>query len=120
MEPMKVWIASKYGFYSIVQKPVNNFQIRSRNIEDIENLLNITKIDAKIDEVSGIDYQCRIHVDQEDMLKAFIILGENINYSNFKDEVKKHEDQKNKIFAYYRIWEVLLSVNTKMGNMWNF
>jgi len=97
---------TKYGFYSIVQKDYDVYHVRSRELQDIKNLIQeIPLPDANIIETSDSDYAVRILVGRDDLQKILIFLGDNLDYSNFKNEVGLHSDQSRK--PYSDIWELL-------------
>jgi len=101
-----MWLMTKYGFYSIVQKKPGEYHVRSREMKDIENLVkNVPLPNAEIKDTTGSDYAARIVVGSDEVLSIIKFLGENIDYNNFKDKIDKIPEQRHK--PYHRIWSVL-------------
>ncbi|MCK9154642.1 MAG: hypothetical protein M0P12_00860 [Paludibacteraceae bacterium] len=66
-----MWIFSKFGFYSIVQKD-SGYQARTREKKDLSNIINACGFfDKEIKESVLTDYQYRICVSKEEV---FIIM----------------------------------------------
>lgn len=111
-----MWIASQYGFFSIVRKDEDVFFIRARVRQDLENLLGMACLK---DEEDGIrvwpqaDYRYRIIVDLEVLLEIFIQLAVGIDYPNFKARVYEREDQVAKLGPYQRIWSLMSELQEK-------
>ncbi len=101
-----MWLMTKHGFYSIVEKKSGEFHIRSRERKDLENLVRgIPLSNAQILESDTADYAFRIIVKKEDVLAVLNFLGETLDYDNFKDKVDRTPDQKHK--PYHKIWGVM-------------
>ena len=101
-----MWLMTKYGFYSIVQKEPGKYHIRSREQKDIENLVeNVPLPDAEIMESDRTDYAVRVIVGKEDVLAVLKFLGENLDYDNFKAKIDRTPDQEHK--PYHEVWHVL-------------
>ncbi len=97
---------TKYGFYSIVQKQSDEYHVRARERRDIENLVNGVPLPkAEISDSSVTDYAVRIIVGRADVLAIMNFLGENIDYSNFKDKIDRTPNQARK--PYHQIWRVV-------------
>ena len=102
-----MWIASKFGFYSIVCKNEDEFHIRARLKVDLENLLIATNIDEQIHQSDRADYRYRLVVGSDAVKKVFSILCESINYPNFKNQIAETPSQEDKLDAYHDIWSVM-------------
>jgi len=69
-----MWIASKFGFYSIVQKQAQSegqpaiFHIRARIRTDLENLLRGLSFKCEILEWPQADYRYRFLASDRDVL----------------------------------------------------
>ena len=101
-----MWLMTKYGFYSIVQKQPGEYHVRSRERNDIENLMDqVPLAQVQVIESKHSDYAFRIIVKKEDVLAILKFLGETIDYDNFKDKIDETPDQKHK--PYYEIWDIL-------------
>lgn len=101
-----MWLMTKYGFYSIVQKQSGEYHVRARERKDIENLIKCIPLPhMKIKESDRTDYAFRIVVEQADVLVILRFLGETLDYSNFKDTIDQTDDQKYK--PYHKVWSVI-------------
>ena len=102
-----MWLMTKYGFYSIVQKQSGVFHIRSRERKDIENLVeNVPLPEAEIMESDRTDYAVRVIVGKEDVQTVLKFLGESLDYDNFKAKIDRTSDQRHK--PYHEVWQVLV------------
>ena len=101
-----MWLMTKHGFYSIVQKQRGEYHVRTRERKDIENLvIRLPLAKAKIVENESSDYAFRIVVGGEDVGTILKFFGETIDYDNFKDRIDRTPDQKHK--PYHQIWHIL-------------
>ena len=104
-----MWIASQFGFYSIVCKGEDQFHVRARVRSDLENLLVATDLDEKIHENDISDYKYRLVVGHDAVRKITSTLAETLDYSNFKNKIAETPSQEPKLHAYHCIWEVMHS-----------
>ena len=108
-----MWLATKFGFYSIVQKQALDdggspcFHVRARVRTDLENLLTATGLQREILEWPDADYRYRIIIDAEDLTHLMLVLVENLDYGNFKSMIAATPEQRGKLHAYHEIWEVM-------------
>lgn len=105
-----MWLATKFGFYSIVKSSENNsFMVRSRERKDLDNLkrnvLNFKNRKIHFSEIT--DYKYRIFINKEELAELMLFISENVDYSNFKDKIKSSLDQKDKLPYYSEIWGVM-------------
>ncbi len=101
-----MWLMTKYGFYSIVQKRPDEYHVRGRERKDLENLVaGVPLLKTEIAESADTDYAVRIIVRKSDVLAILNFLGENLDYSNFKDKIDRTSDQARK--PYHEVWHVL-------------
>lgn len=101
-----MWLMTKYGFYSIVEKKSGEFHVRARERKDIENIVeHVSLPKARIIESDSNDYAYRLIVQKADVLSILRFLGETVDYSNFKDTIDQTNDQKHK--PYHKVWAVL-------------
>ena len=98
-----MWIASKLGFYSIVQKD-DGFHVRARNRPDLERLLTAAAVTAPIQEWPAADYRWRVILEPTQLAGVFRALEASVDYPNFKSEVARHADQTEKLPAYHALW----------------
>ena len=104
-----MWIASVLGFYSVVKKGgPGQWQVRGREKQDLLNLLAAMNLPVDRLIVSrDTDYAYRIIVDAAELGQVFVALAETVTYPNFKSEVARRPDQRNKLGPYHRIWSIL-------------
>ncbi|MEK9754479.1 MAG: hypothetical protein VW338_14895 [Rhodospirillaceae bacterium] len=113
-----MWIASKIGFFSIVQKDAQT-HIRARVKKDLENLIEEIGIegwseeDLTIQEWPGADYRFRLRIHPDDLGVLFQKLAETIDYPNFKNEIHRRPDQAAKSPAYTTLWGHLHSLQER-------
>ncbi len=101
-----MWLMTKHGFYSIVQKKPDEYHVRARERHDLENLVKGVPLPgAAIIDTPDADYACRIIADKATVLAILAFLGESLDYSNFKGKIAATPDQKHK--PYHKVWQVL-------------
>lgn len=104
-----MWIASKDGFYSIVDdgRHRGKLVIRSRRVDDLENLRDYVTF-GSIDTTSGTDYEARAWALRDDVGTGIKKMINDIDYPNFKNAVVDplHAE------IYHRVWYDL----TALGN----
>jgi hypothetical protein len=104
-----MWLMTKHGFYSIVEKKPGEFHIRARVCKDLENLVERVPLPGgEILSTKEADYHFRIIVGKEEVLEVMQFLGETLDYSNFKNTIGRVPDQESKHDLYSRIWELTL------------
>jgi len=102
-----MWLCTKHGFFSIVEKLPGEFHIRARVKRDIENLKALAEIKRAVISTPDADYRYRLVVNKVEVLTALTCIGNEIDYSNFKSKIGKTEDQRNKLDAYHEVWGVM-------------
>lgn len=88
----KMWLFTLDGFYSAVQDKQNKdvIWIRTRVKEDLTRLIETYAVVASpIEENRGTDYKYRVAVWREEWCRVMFECAEDIDYENFKDEVKE-------------------------------
>lgn len=113
-----MWLMTRYGFYSIVQKEPGVYHIRARERSDLEALVQAASLKGceivdTIDELT--DYPCRIITDYIVVMCVLEHLGKSLNYPNFKKKVKATPCQMNKWNIYYDVWDLLSSALGRYG-----
>ncbi len=64
-----MWLMTKYGFYSIVQKRTDEYHVRGRERKDIENLVaGVPLPNAEIKESTEADYAFRLILGKSEVL----------------------------------------------------
>jgi predicted lipoprotein len=106
-----VWIATDFGFFSIVEKPWDKAQgtltVRARVRGDLVNFIQRAGASTSIADDAEADYHYRIQVRKADVAT---VLGEavlGIDYSNFKNQVAIRQGSK-RAAVYAAVWGVLL------------
>ncbi len=106
-----MWIASKFGFYSIVQTRENDdiFMVRTRAEKDLQNLKNSISAlkEHEIKDTKQADYHFRLLVNREELSQLMQFFATEIDYPNFKGKVYKVANQKDKLPFYHGIWEIM-------------
>jgi hypothetical protein len=101
-----MWLATRHGFYSIVEKE-GGLQIRARLRSDLANLLRLARLRKKIIETPLADYRFRAIVTRAELAAIFSVLSANIDYRNFKDEIARRPDQSARLGLYHQVWATL-------------
>lgn len=103
-----MWLFTVHGFYSIVQKKPNEWHVRAREKQDLENLRRLSGVFAKVEKSwPGSDYPWRMIVGKQQKARIIKALGEDVEYTNFKSEVGRRADQAAKLPAYHEIWAIM-------------
>ena len=106
-----MWIASKSGFYSIVQTRDNQrlLMVRARAEKDLINLKNnvVAFKNHEILLTLDADYRFRLIVTRDELHELMQFLTEEIDYPNFKDKIHETPDQKDKLTYYSKIWSTM-------------
>jgi hypothetical protein len=102
-----MWLATKHGFYSIVQKAPDEFHVRGRIRKDLENLLHLVERDLEILEWPLADYRYRIIVQQSDLAQLMGKLAISLDYPNFKNRIAEEPDQRVKLHAFHEVWSIM-------------
>lgn len=101
-----MWLMTKYGFYSIVRKAPETYHVRSREMKDLENLMqHVSLHDVRILDTMGCNYAARVILDSRQILAVMKFLGENIDYDHFAGMIEATTDQAHK--PYDRIGNIL-------------
>jgi hypothetical protein len=109
-----MWLITKFGFFSVVEKPLDQgkdrLTIRARSKNDLLNLRKhyLPSMDYIQDSLDS-DYRYRATAPTEDVAKAFMQAVRDIDYSNFKDEVKKQQGN-GRASVYGWVWDSLYTI----------
>ncbi|WP_043585355.1 hypothetical protein [Geminisphaera colitermitum] len=99
-----MWLCTKIGFFSIVQKLPGEYHVRARAKRDLENLCRLVATPAsakwQIHRSEPADYRWRLVVGEEAIGAIFAALSTSIDYSNFKSEIAATPGQRDKLGAY--------------------
>ena len=103
-----MWLITKFGFFSVVQKPGDSdLTVRSRVLEDLEQLREqyLPEL-GEIEEGKGTDYRFRAKASHEAVAETVRKITLDIDYSNFKNEVKRVQGSE-RAGVYGEVWTVL-------------
>jgi len=103
-----MWIMSKIGFFSIVEKPKGKICIRSRKRQDLSTLKLLFGTDAQIIRTPNADYRFRMILNRSFFEEQFVKLARLVDYSNFKDAVGKVNRKREAL--YHKVWYDLLPI----------
>lgn len=104
-----MWIITPRGFYSVVQKRgESRLTVRARCEEDIRNLADLLP-DCEPFASRGTDYEWRLHCTVAEWSKVCALLALEVDYSNFKNEVRRVQGSKRE-GVYHRVWSALLAL----------
>lgn len=110
-----MWLFTRYGFFSVVQHKNNPdlVIVRARERRDIkwlENFINEARADipshlmATVQETANSDYRFRIVATREEYQDLLKHLGDELDYTNFKDTVHGDPVRDN---AYTEVWQTM-------------
>jgi hypothetical protein len=107
-----MWVFSDVGFFSIVRKPEDEDEgmvtIRARVRSDLERLKEFyLPTLGDIVEGKGTDYPYRARSTQSDFAEALRQIGQNVGYTNFKNEVGAKQGHP-RAHVYSDVWRTLL------------
>jgi len=109
-----MWILTPFGFFSVVQKsfePHGLLTIRARSRGDLENLRDqyLGNKMGQITEDFRADYQFRATVINKDWAEAVGQMTMDIDYDNFKNEVKARQGSE-RAAIYGHVWSDLYEI----------
>lgn len=108
-----MWIMTPRGFYSAVQKPAQRgtplLTVRARSRADLENLREFLPEIAPFTEDRWSDYPWRAVISVADWTKAVALMSTEVDYPNFKDEIKLRQGA-SRASVYSRVWGALLGI----------
>ena len=101
-----MWLMTKHGFYSIVEKRSGEFHIRSRERRDLQNLVDRVPLEGqRIFDTPDADYAARIVTDRETVRRVLRFVADSLDYDNFKGRIDRTLDQLHK--PYHEVWQVM-------------
>ncbi len=102
-----MWLLIPEGFYSIVQKEdEQELCIRARVGADLDRLRQtyLPTLGETV-ETPGGDYRYRAWISRDDLADGMAEIVRNLNYSNFKNEIARHDASR--AHVYGDVWGVL-------------
>jgi hypothetical protein len=108
-----MWIASKYGWFSIVKK-ADGFHIRARRRGDLVNLSKLFDPQGMrpsrpeiVRSYPGSDYPWRMITPQYWVVEQMVsLMVDQIDYPNFKEVIHTTPDQAHKGAGYGQMWAI--------------
>ncbi len=112
-----MWIASKLGFFSIVQKE-GGWHVRGRLRDDLDRLNQAAfRGKREVQEWPTADYRWRIVLMKPDDLgRVFETLARSVDYTNFKSQIGSLPHQREKLGAYHDLWSSLYRIQERSEN----
>lgn len=103
-----MWIFTRFGFFSVVQKPgMQDLTVRARVRADLESLRDEFLPDmGEIIEGGGTDYQFRTVIPRDVFAEALSRIAQDIDYSNFKNAVSAAQGS-GRAEVYHEVWHAL-------------
>lgn len=106
-----MWLFTTIGFFSVVRKDgEQHLTVRARSSPDLDRLRTnfMPGLSATISK-AGTDYPFRATINQQAFAKGMALIGESIDYHNFKDEVAAKMGKK-RAGTYSKVWSVLREI----------
>lgn len=117
-----MWLFTTVGFFSATQVnnpgrlglPEGTIQVRARVFEDLE-VLRAKYLPGLSESIHlpNRDYPYRGYIDKQSLGAAMVDMISDLNYSNFKDEVKK-EQGKERADLYMGVWSTMYQAEHKL------
>jgi hypothetical protein len=115
-----MWLATKYGFFSIVKKD-DGFHVRARSRRDLEILREAflkyliqnwpsDGFGLEIQDTPNSDYCSRIVLQEVELL--FGCVSESIEYPSLRKEIEATPEQSDKLGFYSSIWSTMGAYQT--------
>jgi len=113
-----MWIVTTFGFFSVVEKPWDRgtplLTVRARTRNDLTRLLKKSGSNAAVIRDDVADYRFRSRVARDALARLMADEVRDIDYENFKDEVKARQGVK-RSSIYMRVWLALLELQPLRG-----
>ena len=101
-----MWLMTKHGFYSVVEKRKGEFHIRSRERGDLQNLVDrVPLADCRVIDTPDADYAARVVTNRDTVGAVVQFLAGSLDYGNFKGVIGRTPDQSHK--PYHDVWKVM-------------
>ncbi len=111
-----MWVMTTVGFFSVTESPTvkGHLQVRARCRADLEGLLDRVDARNKIVRTPSADYLWRVVVRPRTWARWISILALDVDYRNFKDEIKKENPERAK--TYEKVWMECRSIEAEDPN----
>jgi len=109
-----MWLFTTIGFFSVVKKDgEQHLTVRARSSADLDRLRAnfMPELSATISK-KGTDYPFRATIDQQAFAKGMTLIGESIDYHNFKDEVAETMGS-DRAHTYHHVWSALKHIENE-------
>jgi len=111
-----MWIFSKDGFFSVVQKPhqksTDMITVRSRDNKDLLNFMKTVGLEADcLLTTPHADYECRVDIPKLLWAGYLAKCAEEINYDNFKHMIEESDPERAHI--YLGVWSAMLKLSKR-------
>lgn len=109
-----MWMFTKFGFYSVVQKPGEDcLTVRARVREDLDRLRSrgLPDLGETLDN-AGTDYPYRAHVSHEAFGEALKNIALQLDYSNFKNALNRELGAR-RADVCHNVWSELLELENE-------
>ena len=80
---------------------------------DLDALKAAAGLEDEVVTPKSTDYRYRMVVDQAAVSKVMAVLGESIDYSNFKSHIAATHAQRAKLHAYHEVWGIMEQLQSK-------
>lgn len=112
-----MWLITPVGFFSMVRKPTDTktqtLTVRARVRSDLEALkAQYLPELGEIQDCAANDYRFRAVASQAAVAQAMARLVQDLDYSNFKDEVARRQGR-SRSDLYHDVWSVLCRLQKK-------
>jgi hypothetical protein len=106
-----MWIASKNGFFSIVQHrdDAKCLIVRSRAYADLADVFD----ESRIRFTPEADYHYRVYAHREELVSLMTQWMRGVDYPNFKSAISKIPHQMDKLESYHKVWSVMHTYQAK-------
>lgn len=102
-----MWLYTQHGFYSIVahRDQPGRFLVRARRQIDLDNLRSLAGLPASIQSTPDADYHFRLTITAAELNRVMTVLGNTVDYPNFKNRIAARPDQADRLHIYHNIWD---------------
>lgn len=103
---------TKLGFFSAVEKH-GHMVVRARVRGDLIGLRKACGLKTRLVSTPAADYPFRLLLTREEWQGVLRVIGESVDYPNFKGEIGLLPGQRSKLSAYHQIWSTMRGVQRR-------